>query len=836
LKGKARRRAVSGETDTGGVFSRGPAARGLLLAVLLAGGGGARAEEQINPPLGPYINLTEEHFAGVPTWTATNRLVLTPYFYWYDVYTGAHITNPDGSDALTDHPATMEDFSFRSEAWHAGQLRDMMAAGIDIVLPVYWGAPSERIPNQPISAQPWSYSGIPPLLAARRALVAEGLEPPRIGMFYDTSTLQYNHGNHGGEHIDLTTPYGRQWFYESVRDYFSLIPPEHWAMIDGHPVIFLYSATFAVQHDQSCIDYLRSEFARDFGGRTPYIVREISWNVNTENAYVWGGALGLKNAGVASLGPGYDHSAVPGREPLVVDRENGAFFERNWVNFLHRPSNLVFVETWNEFHEGTDIAASREYGRQYIELNRHFVEMFRKGIVPPRPPGPYSNFKRVQMDLAATNHTQGLVQVETPDGATEPAEIGGSPCRASKETIYAGRYIYFRVDDSFKWADRMLVDVVVEYFDHPTGSFTLEFDGSDTSAPFQGAYTPTRRYITLRGTKQWRTATFRLTDARFLNSQNGATDFRLAILADTFHVRHVEVIRRGLPAEAGAVLPGKQPAMNESWSDDWRVTDHPAAVTQTAGLLQLTGGAHPPQLLLSAPEINGGVQEILARVRVRRTATATAPVGGLVLADAETATPRARLDFLPGPTSALRLRLSPAGPETSVACAWQPNTWYWLRLRFAPDDLPGVADLWARVWPADGETLEPAGWPLHLDYFPAAPALTGRAGLRGGDAPGAVLASDFFLLTTPDAPEVTVLLPPFQAPWLELHSPRFYAARGFQLILEGGPNRAYVVEGASDWRHWSAGETVETDAQGRALWRDPSAAGPFRFYRAWERN
>jgi hypothetical protein len=301
-------------------------------------------------------------------------------------------------------------------------------------------------------------------------------------------------------------------------------------------------------------------------------------------------------------------------------------------------------------------------------------------------------------------------------------------------------------------------------------------------------------------------------------------------------VRHVEVIRRGLPAEAGAVLPGKQPVMNESWTDDWEVAGNPAAIIQTRGLLRLTGDANPPQLLLTTPTVVGEAQEVLVRLRVRRTARATAPVGGLVIADAETAPPRARLDFLPGAEPRLHLQLLPHGPETTVVPPWQPNTWYWLRLRLAPVDLPGAADLWARLWPADGETTEPAGWPLYLNYFPAAPALTGQAGLRGGDAPDAVLETDFFLLTAPDVPEITVLLPPFQPPWLELHFPQFLPTSNFQLILEGGPNRAYVVESASDWQHWSAGETVETDAQGWAVWRDPSAAGPFRFYRAWERN
>ncbi len=255
-------------------------------------GGVVLGGEEINPPLGPYVNLREEHFAGARTYGPEDRLVLTPYFYWYDVTTGAHIYDGDGSDALTDHPATMEGFSYRSVGWHEGELRDMVSAGVQVVLPVYWGEPSQRLLDQPISAQPWSFSGLPPLVAAREALVREGLEPPRIGLFYDTSTLEYNVA---GRKIDLTTTDGQQWFYETVRDFYSLIPPKHWAMVEGRPVVFLYSSSFAAAYDQSCIDYLQEAFAGDFGGRRPYVVREISWQVATENVYAWGGALGLKN-------------------------------------------------------------------------------------------------------------------------------------------------------------------------------------------------------------------------------------------------------------------------------------------------------------------------------------------------------------------------------------------------------------------------------------------------------------------------------------------------------------------------------------------------------------
>jgi len=501
-----------------------------------------------HPPVGPYTGVKETSLAEVHCFTNGQKIVVTPYFYWYDVTTGTHIRNHDGSDALTTHPPTLRDFTYKSINWHQKQLLDMMDAGIDVLLPVYWGEPSQRIEGLPVDQQPWSFAGIPPLVAAREQLVAMGRNPPRIGLFYDTSTLQWNKA---GRRVDLTTDEGRQWFYETIRDFFSLVPAKHWAMVDGRPLVFLYSAGFAAAHDQTCFDYLKESFPRDFGGREPFVVRELSWKVTADSTYAWGGAVGLKPQKVASLGPGYDHSAVPGREPLIVPRDGGAFYERNWARLLRRPTNIVFLETWNEFHEGTDIAESREYGRTYIELTRRYIELFRRGEILPLPLGPYSTSNAVDILMGNTNIERGLVQVNVPDGISRAVMVDGVFCHESVTNKTSGRYLYFRIDDSFKSNENITADIEVGFHDAGTGSFGIEFDGSDTNAPFSGAYTAVPVGITLGGSNVWRTASLQLKGARFLNSQNGGADFRLNVQANPFRVRTVRVLRQP------AVSPGR---------------------------------------------------------------------------------------------------------------------------------------------------------------------------------------------------------------------------------------------------------------------------------------
>jgi Domain of unknown function (DUF5010) len=517
-----------------------PAAAFLLLSALASTG--ARAQETartIPPAPGRHVGLTPGDFAGATTFRADQRLVMTYYFYWYDDRTKAHLLNSDGTDALTTHPASMTDFSYNSVAWHKRQFTDMTAAGIDVALPVYWGAPSEHNPGAPMH---WSIAGLGPMVQAAEELEREGKRPPKIGLFYDTSTLQHNAWH---LHIDLTTEFGRRWFYASIRDFFSMVPPRHWAMIDGKPIVSLYAASFAKAHDQRCIDEVKAQFRKDFGGREPYVIREASWLVRSDSVYAWGGALQPQMLRVAEIGPGYDHSNVPGRTRLVVDREGGAFYERAWRKVLRRMPTIVALETWNEFHEGTDIADSHESGRRYIELTRKYVDLFKAGRGPTTVTGQYTGATRVEVSLGERDREQGLRRVEAADGLTTPLKVKGLDARATlPPQAGRGRYVYFAIDDSFKRPAPMDVTVEVEYLDRGEGRFSVDYDSCDLSAWLDGAYKRSPTSVTLTGSETLKRATFSLTDARFANSQNADADFRIAVEAPGLVLGRVAVTHK----------------------------------------------------------------------------------------------------------------------------------------------------------------------------------------------------------------------------------------------------------------------------------------------------
>ena len=486
-------------------------------------------------PPGPHVSLKAEDLKAVRSYGAQDRVVGTFFFYWYDIRSGAHFKNHDGSDALVDHPADTTDFSYLSERWWRKEMEDVRAAGIDFILPVYWGVPGEY--------DGWSLRGLPALVKAWEALDREGKNPPRVGLFYDTSTLQHNAA---GRHVDLSTDEGKRWFYATIRDYFSFLPPRMWAAVEGKPIVLLYAAAFARKQDPALFAFVRDRFREEFACE-PYLVREVSWQGETDAVYAWGGALHPQLYSVSSVGPGYDHHAVPGRKPLVVEREGGAFYERSWRTLLERKlprrARIVMVETWNELHEGTDICETKEYGRKYIELTAAWVKRFKAGEVLPKT-GRYSAAQEVALAFGSPEDAKGIALRAGGDGLIEEANLAGRPCRRSTKNEHSAiRYLYFDVDDSYLFDEEgASVKVTVEYLDDGCTAFEVHYDHVDPAKSVREGAFATGPRVQVGKSGEWKRAELRLEGCRFSNRANGS-DFRLAIFGGDLAVSRVAVER-----------------------------------------------------------------------------------------------------------------------------------------------------------------------------------------------------------------------------------------------------------------------------------------------------
>ena len=457
-------------------------------------------------------------------------LVVTYFFYWYCDRTREHFLNPDGSDALTDHPLQPKGYSYRSSEWWRKELLEVKAAGIDAVLPVYWGVPGVE--------KSFSKIGLKHLAEAWDALSREGKSPPRVGMFYDTSTLAWNPAR---KRIDISTESGVRFFTRTVIEFFSLVPRRTWLLRRRRPVVFLYGAGFHRGDNPRLFDRLRESFRTAFGTDL-FLVAEVSWPYPADAVYSWGGALGLRLYDVAALGPGYDHSAVPGRKPLFVDRRDGDFYRRNWelvlaLNPKTRP-RIVAVETWNEFHEGTDIAPSKEYGRKYVELTAHYAELFHRGVRLSIK-GPWSGRPYVEWK---NGEPAGLKIPSFGDGLVEKRKLRGrTSMRTVPNTHGPGRFIYADVAESFAFdppSGRFLVTVTVSL--ERKSRLLLEYDSRDRKGSVHaGAFKALPPTPPLES-GAWHTVDFKIEDARFINRANGA-DFRLSAEGNDFAVSRIRV-------------------------------------------------------------------------------------------------------------------------------------------------------------------------------------------------------------------------------------------------------------------------------------------------------
>lgn len=275
-----------------------------LAAVLLVGWAASQQSGAIAPPP-PLVSTPQPD---------QRPAVFTYFFYWYDLPDGAH------SAELTHRPVSEPRVSYENVAWFEKELRDISAAGIDVALADYWGP-----------AEPGSLVGLRNLSAAGATLRAAGEDVPDVAMFFDTG-LTGLIGRWPESHRVLRRTENQERVYEQIHDFYSTLPGDQWAMLDGRPVVWLWAAYFGITFDQSFFDFLYARFEQDFGAR-PYVVAEVSWAyelhpgsfgsgaqpdpdapARVDDFYYWGAALfGYRPPGnIAAAGPGYDERQLAG--------------------------------------------------------------------------------------------------------------------------------------------------------------------------------------------------------------------------------------------------------------------------------------------------------------------------------------------------------------------------------------------------------------------------------------------------------------------------------------------------------------------------------------------
>ena len=89
---------------------------------------------------------------------------------------------------------------------------------------------------------------------------------------------------------------------------------------------------------------------------------------------------------IPSVMPGYDDTRLRGRDRTTFDRDRGSFYRSFWKiasPFVSADQPFLVITTFNEWHEGTELEPSREYGDFYITLTNRLIVDKRAEIALP---------------------------------------------------------------------------------------------------------------------------------------------------------------------------------------------------------------------------------------------------------------------------------------------------------------------------------------------------------------------------------------------------------------------------------------------------------------------
>ncbi len=180
--------------------------------------------------------------------------------------------------------------------------------------------------------------------------------------------------------------------------------------VDGKPVIFVYGRVMnqvpqgawpaivegvreRVGHDFLLIaDGYRAAWARMFDGVHTYnicgwVVGQSIEQIHEEAARRFTSAVAIaRREGAIScitVIPGYDDTKIR-RPGTNAERHDGATYAALWQEAIAAAPDWVLVTSWNEWHEGSEIEPSIEYGARYLHMTEAATRRFRES--PTREP------------------------------------------------------------------------------------------------------------------------------------------------------------------------------------------------------------------------------------------------------------------------------------------------------------------------------------------------------------------------------------------------------------------------------------------------------------------
>jgi len=317
------------------------------------------------------------------------RLVFARYRYDYQAdprkaspYSPVH--NEHGASLLTTHPMYGYGpwMTYDRVDWHREQMEEMRRSGIDVILPIYRADVASK--------QQYAQRGLITLASALRWLQAAHRDYPLVGLYLDTHSLHDSQGRL----LNLRESAAQARLYTAIKEFFQLIPPAFRATIPLDPknggglahIVVLSSASAFADLDPTFVEYCRKQHLTEFGADL-LILGNADFRTKAElDGYI----DSMEGRGIRQipggwiravcLGPGAAEEKkaeeVPAGSMQIIPRKRGTAYREAWKQVLVSGADWVFLDSWNDFTRGIELAPSQEHGVQYADLTRVFTRAF----------------------------------------------------------------------------------------------------------------------------------------------------------------------------------------------------------------------------------------------------------------------------------------------------------------------------------------------------------------------------------------------------------------------------------------------------------------------------
>lgn len=252
-----------------------------------------------------------------------------------------------------------------SPLYHLLQLREARRTGIDAFAVAL---PTDTAARQQLRAR----------LAALVSALYDYEAATSARFVYDTPLLYPALDLSTMKRLDLRTQADRGVLEAALDDFYRQVPPQFRLTVTNaagqpcYPVILaappatpLWDKEFSTRLGGS----LQAKWGMPIGWLVDDAMKAMQALPDVLGACAWDATAGL------SFGEGALQAAMiaPGaakRGPEWLARREGEVYETGWNRLLRYRPDLVVIRSWNDFANGTEIAASRQYGYQYLDSTK----------------------------------------------------------------------------------------------------------------------------------------------------------------------------------------------------------------------------------------------------------------------------------------------------------------------------------------------------------------------------------------------------------------------------------------------------------------------------------